>query len=309
VGEQTDNLQQDIGVLGVVRSSGAGDIVRGRVLSGFSPRLAVNVLPNQDHGPSWMPVPEALLLVHIKRDARAHFPMYVTDFRRWQSRQAGYEQPLSDDFGTQYHRDPVLAALPMGVRVAFVSQEGDANKLQVFDRPGTTRNVTIPVEKSRTTALTRSLIVPGLGQMYKGQQAKGWLLFATEAASVGAAVYFFSQVDTGRLSTLEAAYQASLNQPNGCPDGPAGPCRNEAFNAWQSEYDHATSSQKIAAVAVGVAATVWLYNLIDSAMGFPRTVNQPVRIAGTPVRMEAAQPHLTYHDGTAQYGMRLRFTF
>ena len=309
IGEQTDNLQQDIGVLGVVRSSGEGEILRGRVLSGFSPRLAVNVLPHQYRGPSWMPVPDALLLVHVKRDAGARFPIYVTDFRRWQSRQAGYEQSLSDEFGTQYHRDPVLAALPTGVRVAFVSQEGGANKLQVFDRPGTARTVTIPVEKSRRVALTRSLVVPGLGQMYKGQKAKGWLLFATEAASVGVAVYFLSQVDTDRLAQLETAYQATLSQPDGCPDGPAGPCRNDAFRAWQAEYDHASSSQQLAAVAIGVAASVWVFNLIDSALGFPRTVNQPVQVARTPVRVESARPYLTYQDGATQFGMRLRFTF
>ncbi|HMB89551.1 MAG TPA: hypothetical protein VKP65_01810, partial [Rhodothermales bacterium] len=294
---------------GVVRSSGEGEILRGRVLSGFSPRLAVNVLPNQQRGPSWMPVPDALLLVHVKRDARARFPIYVTDFRRWQSRQAGYEQPLSDDFGTQYHRDPVLAALPTGVRVAFVSQEGGANKLQVFDRPGTTRKVTIPVEKSRAKALTRSLVMPGLGQMYKGQKAKGWLLLATEAASVGAAVYFLSQVDTDRLTQLEAAYQTTLSQPGGCPDGPAGPCLNDAFRAWQTEYDHASSSQQFAAVAIGVAASVWVINLVDSALGFPRTVDQPIRIASTPVRMQSARPHLTYQNGATQFGMQLRLTF
>lgn len=309
IGEQTDNLQQDIGVLGVVRSSGEGKILRGRVLSGFSPRLAVNVLPHQHRGPSWMPVPDALLLVHVKRDARARFPIYVTDFHRWQSRQAGYEQPLSDDFGTQYHRDPVLAALPSGVRVAFVSQEGGANKLQVFDRPGTTRTVTIPVEKSRAKAVTRSLVVPGLGQMYKGQKAKGWLLLATEAASVGAAVYFLSQVDTDRLAALEAAYQATLSRPGGCPDGPAGPCLNDELRAWQTEYDHASSSQQLATVAIGVAASVWMLNLIDSALGFPRTVDQPVRIASMPVRVDSARPHLTYQNGVTQVGMRLRLTF
>ncbi len=141
VDESGDNLQQDIGILGVVKSSGTDRVVRGRVLSGFSPRLVINVIPHENQGPSWMPLQEALLLVHVKRDAGARFPIYATDFLRWQSRQPGYEQELSSEFGTQYHRDPVLAALPTGVRVAFISQEGG---------PTSSRSSTGPANPAKT---------------------------------------------------------------------------------------------------------------------------------------------------------------
>ncbi|MFQ5572156.1 MAG: TolB family protein [Rhodothermales bacterium] len=312
VDEATDNLQQDIGVLGVVRSSGTDRIVRGRVLSGFSPRLAINVIPHEGRGPSWMPVEDALLLVHVKREAQARFPIYASDFVRWQSRQPGYEQDLSKEFGTQYHRDPVLAALPTSVRVAFVSQVGGSNRLQVFDRPGqpgVTRSITIPVEKSRGTALMRSLFVPGLGQMYKGQQTKGLLLLATEAAAVGAAFYFLSQVDTRKLDDLEAQYLRSVPQPGACPNAGSVPCENEAFNVWQKEYDHAKSNQTLALAAAGLAAGIWLINLIDSASGFPRTVSRPVRIGSHRMHLRAAQPDLTFRNGRPHYGLRLQLTF
>ena len=312
VDEPGDNLQQDIGVLGVVKSSGTRRIVRGRVLSGFSPRLAINVIPHANRGPSWMPLAEAMLLVHVKRDARARFPIYASDFRRWQGRQPGYEQPLSSAFGTQYHRDPVLAALPAGVRVAFVSQEGGANKLQVFDRPGqpgVARTLTILQEKSRGTALTRSLFVPGLGQLYKGQKAKGLLLLATEAASIGAALFFLSQVDTGKLDALEAAYRRSVPTDGECLTNGSRPCENAAFGAWREEYDNAQRSQTLTVVAFGVAAGIWAFNLIDSAGGFPHTVARPIRLARAEAPGPNAQPYLTFRNGAPHYGLRLSVTF
>jgi Tol biopolymer transport system component len=309
VDEPGDNLQQDIGVLGVVKTSGTEQIVRGRILFGFSPRLAINVIPHENRGPSWMPLEDALLLVHVKRDARARFPIYVSDFRRWQSRQPGYEQELSADFGTQYHRGPVLAALPTGVRVAFVSQEGGANKLQVFDRPGETRTVTIPVEKSRGRALTRSLFVPGLGQLYKGERAKGLALLAAETASIGTALLFLSQVDTGTLDDLEAAYRRSVPLDGACLDSSGQPCENAAFAVWREAYDTARRNQTVTRVAVGLAAGIWIVNLIDSAGGFPRAVDRPIRLtrAGTPG--PRALPYLTLRHGAPQVGMRLSVSF
>ncbi len=310
IDESTDNLQQDIGVLGVVKSSGTNQIVRGRILTGFSPRLAINVIPHENRGPSWMPLEDALLLIHVKRDAQARFPIYASDFRRWQSRQPGYEQPLSSEFGTQYHRDPVLAALPAGVRVAFVSQVGGANKLQVFDRPGQpgqARALTIPVEKSRGRAMTRSLFVPGLGQFYKGQRAKGAVLLVAEAASIGAAVFFLSQVDTGKIDELEAAYLRSVPLDGACLGSGGQPCENAAFAAWRDEYDSAKRGQTLMAAAFGIAAGIWIVNLIDSASGFPRTVDKPIRLART--SKPSARPHLTFRNGAPQYGLRLAVSF
>ena len=310
VDEASDNLQQDIGVLGVVKSSGTNRVVRGRVLTGFSPRLAINVIPHENQGPSWMPLEDALLLVHVKRDARARFPIYASDFRRWQSRQPGYEQELSSEFGTQYHRDPVLAALPTGVRVAFVSQEGGANRLQVFDRPGQAdqaRALTIPVEKSRARALTRSLFVPGLGQIYKGQRAKGTALLVAETASIGAAVFLFSQIDTGKIDELEAAYLRSVPLDGSCLNNGGQPCQNAAFEAWRDEHDSTRRNQTLMAAALGVAAGLWVINLIDSASGFPRTVDKPIRFAQT--SKPSARPHLTFRNGAPQYGLRLAVSF
>ncbi len=312
VGDDSDNLQQDIGVLGIVRAA-SGRITRGQVLSGFAPRLALNVVPNDERGPSWMPLPDALLLVHVKRDAAAGFPLYATDFARWRSRQPGYEQLLSQAFGTQIHRDPVLAALPDGVRLAFVSQVGGVNRLQVRDRanqPGMPPvALTIPVERSRGTALTRSLLVPGLGQLYKGQTTKGVLLLAVEAAAVGAAVLFATQVDGGELDALEAAYKRSLPDDTACLNDAGRPCENASFRAWRDAYDSARANQTLALAAAGVAVGVWAFNLIDSAGGFPRTIDKPVRVAGARLRLDDAGPHLAYRAGAPHYGLRLRLTF
>ncbi len=306
----SDNLQQDVAVVGVVRSGRRQRIERGRLLTGFSPRLAVNVIPNEGRGPSWMPAPDALQLVYVKRDAPSRFPLYVTDVQRWLNRQPGYEQPLSTAFGTQYHRDPVLAALPNGVRVAFVSQEGGANRLQVFDRPSpgnAEQAITFPIERRRGTALARSLLVPGLGQFYKGQATRGALFLAAEAVALGAGAYFLTRVDAGRLLDLEAAYLRSVAEPGACPTGTGAPCENEAFQEWQREYDSARTGRTLAALAFGTAAGVWLLNVIDSGAGFPRTVDRPIRIARKTVALPT--PQLTLRNGTPHYGLRLHIQF
>ena len=52
--EASDNQLQDIGILNVVRSGTQGRIVQGNILSGLSPRLAENVIPNAYGGPQWV---------------------------------------------------------------------------------------------------------------------------------------------------------------------------------------------------------------------------------------------------------------
>lgn len=309
VGGGGDKLLQDIGVLALVRGSGS-DRVSGRVLSGFSPRLAQNVVPHESRGPMWLPSPGSLQLIYVKRDAQSGFPIFVADFLRWQDKQPNYEQDFSQTFGTQNHRDPVLAALPSGVRIAFVSQEGNANMLQAFDRTGSggTRTITIPVELSQNAAFRKSLIVPGTGQFYKGQTAKGALFLGGEVVAIGAAVAFLlsSNSHAQDTATLRDQYLDEVAQGTGC-QGPNVPCENETFRAWQQAFDDGQAARTIAFAAAGAAVGIWVLNVLDSRTGFPRAVDRPVRVAVAPTF--DLSDVFALSSRPSQLGLRFRMSF
>lgn len=304
----SSSLLQDIGVLALVRSSGS-DRVTGRTLAGFSPRLAQNVVPHPDRGPAWVPTSAGLQLLYVKRDAQAGFPIFAADFVKWQGRQPGYEENFSGQFGTQNHREPVMALLPGTLRVVFVSQEGNANKLQVFDlrRPGA-QPQPIMVELSKGTAVRRSLLLPGMGQFYKGQKAKGALFLVGEVAALGAAAAFVAsnRSSVSDAEEFRAAYQAELRTITDPNVTDAQAKQSENFRNWEQAHDDAEAAASMALVATAAAAGIWALNLLDSSLGFPRVVRRPARMASLDAQ---ARPVFTYAHGAPQTGFSLRLTF
>ncbi len=307
-GQRNSSLLQDIGVLALVRTSGSNRVM-GRSLSGFSPRLAQNVVPHTDRGPAWVPAAGGLQLLYVKRDAQAGFPIFAADFSKWQSRQPDFEENFSEQFGTQNHKEPVMALLPGTLRVVFISQEGNANKLQVFDlRRAGAQPQPIMVELSKGTAVRRSLLLPGMGQFYKGQKAKGALFLVGEVAALGAAAFFVTsnRSSVSDAEMFKAAYEAELRgltDPN-ITDAQAKQSAN--FQNWQQAYDDAESAASTALIATAAAAGIWALNLLDSSAGFPRVVRRPARMA---VVEAHARPIFTYAHGAPQSGIQLRLTF
>lgn len=85
-------------------------------------------------------------------------------------------------------------------------------------------------EPCGSKSLTQSLI-PGLGQWNKNQKDKAVVIWATEAASIGGAIYFFARD------------------------------RQYSDYGWTSK---AKSYRQMGYLAVGVAAGMYIYNLIDA---------------------------------------------
>jgi len=201
--------------------------------------------------------------------------------------------------------------MPTGLRVVFISQEGLVNKVRVKDVSLPEINYTIwtRVELAKSKALKRSLLAPGLGQMYKGQKTKGVLFLVAEVAAMGAAVFFASQGKSGKLDVLQADYLASLATDPVCLANRSSACSTEAFRVWQEEYDTVKGNQQLAIGAVGLAVSIWVFNVIDSATGFPRMVRKPISLAGANLRVRSAQVHLSDLGGALHHGLRLQVTF
>lgn len=100
----------------------------------------------------------------------------------------------------------------------------------------------VRVRDLRPAATLRSLALPGWGQLYKGDSAKGWVLiglWSTTAAATVTAHVLRAQAETDYLDATEpAAIAASY----------------DTFNAWH---------QRRTALALGAAA-VWTYAAIDA---------------------------------------------
>jgi hypothetical protein len=106
--------------------------------------------------------------------------------------------------------------------------------------------------KYGASALFRS-IIPGWGQWYKGQKVRGSLFFLSEAAAVAGIVV---------CENLRSSYMTKAQQQP----------------KYVKEYlNKANNFQNGRNIAIGVAAGIWIYNLIDAvvAPGARRVVLSP----------------------------------
>ncbi len=104
------------------------------------------------------------------------------------------------------------------------------------------------VLRSRSDALFRSLLLPGLGQFYNRQPAKGWLFVGAEAALVGGALAYHLSA-SGAYSDYEAVRPAAGTSPSA-----------EA----ERLYDVAASRYRTRDVLLVGAGVVWIANAVDA---------------------------------------------
>jgi TolB-like protein len=127
------------------------------------------------------------------------------------------------------------------------------------------------VLRSRSDALFRSLLVPGLGQFYNRQPAKGWLVIGTEAALLGGALAFHLSA-----SSVYADYEAVAPAPGLSPSAEA-----------ERLYDLAESRYRTRDVLLVAAGVVWVANVVDAWVsgvdGEQMLSGGPAKIAVVPV--------------------------
>lgn len=147
----------------------------------------------------------------------------------------------------------------------------DSGKIPVFDDFSTSSIYgAAPVVMS---------IIPGVGQMYKGSTVKGVCLLGGAAAlGVGALLCENQRADY---------HNKTIEQPKFAKD------YNTKANNWETARN----------VCLGVAAAVWVYNIVDAAIakGSPRIVVKPGNGPSFSLR-----PMLTPEGGS---GLTLAYTF
>ena len=87
----------------------------------------------------------------------------------------------------------------------------------------------------------RSIILPGLGHIYSGEQTKGWILLGVSAPLIGSIVYTIIETNS-----REDAYMAETNQ--------------ELILLKYNDYNEMYKTRNL---LIGAYAAVWLYTQID----------------------------------------------
>jgi TolB-like protein len=128
------------------------------------------------------------------------------------------------------------------------------------------------VLRSRSDAMFRSLLVPGLGQFYNRQPVKGWAFLGTEAALLGGALAFHLSAEDA-YSDYEAVQPGSGTSPTADAE---------------RLYDLAASRYRTRDVLLVGAAAVWAVNVVDAWVsgvdGEQLLSGGPARVAFVPAR-------------------------
>jgi tetratricopeptide (TPR) repeat protein len=95
----------------------------------------------------------------------------------------------------------------------------------------------------------RSLILPGWGQLYKGQKTKAIVHFTVQTLNVGTLLYAHFQMKQAHEDYLQAREPATI----------------------ESKYDRYNSFYKLRNYCILSTAVVWLYSHIDAAVTSPKT--------------------------------------
>lgn len=303
VGQASTNRLQDIGVLALLRDPETGRINRGRVMSGTSLRIADNVIPNRNSGPEWVQFSSSekanpsLYVIYAKRDEDNFNPIILTNLAKWLERKIDFDTEVSGAFGTKLHRE--VYTYNNSVRqLAFVSQVGDVNQLQVktlnIGKFSVLQPQLMPVELEKSSAVMRS-VVPGWAQWYKGQKTKAIVLGGAFVVSSILATVFYSSF-TSAESDYEDAQQIYGNAISDF---------DPKFEEWLESYNDAKSAAQKSNVFTGIIAGIWVLNVLDSQLGFPATKLVPIYTAN----ITLPEVRMTYLNGKPAYWLGARISF
>ena len=311
VDESADNRRQDIGVLRLVRGN-RGRVQTGRTLDGYTGRrLAKNVLPNAHQGPGWHPAVSTASLIYVEKEENRGNPIYLADVARWSSDNANYSRRLSTQFEgeTRLHEAVDATRGAEGLRLAFASQEGERLRLQLRNglEPtfGASGMPQVSQEVGRVSALWRSAVFPGWGQLHKGERKWALIFAGVGAVALGATAGTIANHQS-KVDDYDSFVEEKIN-----PEALATLSESEVeqrFDKLQSLNDDVESAATVRTVAFVALAGVWAWNLYDTYRGFPTSVDRPV-YANESLQVEAPRIGLApTGDGmSAQFSLRIRF--
>lgn len=134
---------------------------------------------------------------------------------------------------------PKLISIFNEVKTEYLRQHPDV--VQTQDSTHRKPEIKIIDPSTMKSAIVQNILLPGLGQLYIGNNTKGWLTTSVSTLSLGAMIY--SVLNTKKK---EDAY---LNEPDKL--------------LIQQKYDDYNKSYKIRNVLIISYAVVWLYSQID----------------------------------------------
>lgn len=117
--------------------------------------------------------------------------------------------------------------------------------------------------KSNSKAVVRSLFIPGLGQHYLEKKGRAFLFPVLEVGALAGAYIFNSQYNNSiqDYNALKNSYSTSIDQTK----------IDTYYRQMTSKYDDIESAEKMRNVFIGVAAGIWVWNVLDAALFGPDT--------------------------------------
>jgi hypothetical protein len=295
----------DIGITQLFTNPGTGEIIGGRTGQATAQRVARNAHPRDHRGPEWIYLDEgnaaSLSLVYVADTGDGIHRIRYTRISEY----------LLTGNGTNYSLDEI-STLPRNVivtsftsvpierslRVTQIVQDNRSERFHYFERSANYSSQFIQQERNQMQAVWRSALIPGFGQYYKGQNAKGALFFGASAIIAGTNLYLFF-IERPSLKDERNDIASSLSGfPAGSPD------RIRLQQQLDDKNQSIKNNKNTILGASALFAGLWALNVIDSSLGFPVSISREVK-SGT-VTGEFG-PRFTH--GTGEIGFSLRYDF
>lgn len=189
---------------------------------------------------------------------------------------------------------PTVFSQPLNGRYTLkASREGyESYETELLLTGGTPLRVNITLApKTRFKAFLRSAVIPGWGQFYAGEKARG--IFFGLAALGSGLVTLIAEED---FRDKKESYEDLLNEFNEERSIEVRKQMEETINLAREEaYD----AETLRNISFGILAAVWTYNLVDAVIFFPNK------------RYESYAPRVSLNTGDdlSSVGLNLSFKF
>lgn len=170
--------------------------------------------------------------------------------------------------------------LAAGNYQVFISKAGFLDKtMPLFVTPGKTKTLDASLQaKTRGTAIFRSILFPGLGQLYQDKKGRGFLFGVSFAASVGA-----SYLLTHSYNQKVDQYNDLHNQYEKAVEASKLVSLRHQMN---KKYDEINQAEKMRNLFYAAAGGLWLLNVLDAAIlppGWHHSTHISARLSGNTV--------------------------
>lgn len=295
----------DIGFTQLFSNPGTGAIIGGRTGQASAQRIAHNVFPQDYRGPEWIYMdegnPGSLSIIFLSTDTSGNQRVRFTRVNEFTSTGSAANYPLDEvsSLGSAYAVNNFsFIAIERKLRVTQVVDNNNNHGLHYFERSGNFPVKTIFQERNRSEALWRSMVIPGFGQYYKGQHAKGAVFFGASALTAGTNLYLFF-IERPALKDDRTKLSRELSSlPPGSPE------RTRLLSRLEDKNSSIKSNRNMILGGTALFAGIWALNVIDSSLGFPVRVKKQVNSG---VIQGEFGPR--FSQGSGEIGFYLRYDF